>query len=173
VEEIFSWLVEERGKAKERMFALDRFYSIRGLVPSFVSFKKQFGFDKQALREANALQEIFTVEASSPYSTFIVHYANATHDPISDDFKRDVELLKRVLREHEIEYAQREKLVITQSKKHIYVKRGEGKVMLSGDTFPMKEELKKKGFKWDPLYKAWYKPERDVDLSRVSVATGL
>jgi hypothetical protein len=31
-----------------------------------------------------------------------------------------------------------------------------GKVYVSGDTYDIKEELKRHGFKWDSLRKAWY-----------------
>jgi hypothetical protein len=165
VEEIISWLVGERERAKKRI-PYDRLYSFRDMVPSVVASKNRVG-DKRAIKDAHTIWEIFEVEASSPYATFLDIYVNAIYDPIEGDFKHGIERFKRLIREHDREYAQREKLVITQSKKHIYVKRGEGKVMLSGDTFPVKEELKKKGFKWDPLYKAWYKPERDVDLPRL------
>jgi len=165
VEEIISWLVGERERAKKRI-PYDRIYSLRDMVPSVVTFKNRVG-GKRAIRDAYAIREIFEVEASSPYATFLDIYVKAIYEPIEGDFRREIEHFKHLIREHDREYAQREKLVITQSKKHIYVKRGEGKVMLSGDTFPVKEELKKKGFKWDPLYKAWYKPERDVDLSRL------
>jgi hypothetical protein len=163
MEELFSWLVGERRRVKERASG-DRFYRIRDLEPSFLSLKQ---FKGEAYKQVKAILDIYMVEASSPYAPFIEWYATASHDPISDNFKRDVELLKNTLREYEREYKQREKLVITRSKKHIYISRQEGKIVLSGDTFHVKEELKKKGFKWDPAYKVWYVPDRGVDLSRL------
>jgi len=167
LDEIVSWLVEEKRKVKERLMGMgfDRFYPIGDIVPSVASFKKQSS--KQALREVHALQEIFMVEASSSHAKLMEHLVSARHDPIEGDFKREIEHLKHLIREHEREYAQREKLVITQSKKHIYVKRGEGRIVLSGDTFPVKEELKKKGFRWDPTYKVWYVPDKGIDLSKL------
>jgi hypothetical protein len=162
------WLLEHRGRIKEFMLrnGYERFYPISDLQPP-VSALKRYCIDKTAFRDAKAIWEIFAVEASSAYALFIEFYVNATPDLIEDDFKRDVELVKRVLREYEREYMLREKLIITRSRKHIYIKNQEGKIILYGDTYPIKDVLKQKGFKWDPLYKVWFISAKNMDLDRL------
>jgi hypothetical protein len=164
---VSKWLIEVKNKVKERvMFGYGRFYPIRDLQPP-VSALRKYCVDKAAFRNANAIWEIFAVEASSAYAPFIEFYANATHDLIEDNFKRDLELVKRVLKEYEKEYVMREKLVITRTGKHVYVKERDNKIMLSGDTYPIKDELKKLGFKWDPVERAWYAPSAKINISVV------
>jgi hypothetical protein len=169
---IYKWLRSRMERVKEMAkLRYDRFYPIRDLQPSTPTAKtfKEIcgGFEATVFKDAHAIWEIFAVEASSAYAPFIEFYANATHDLIEDNFKRDLELVKRVLKEYEKEYVMREKLVITRSGKHVYVKERDNKIMLSGDTYPIKDELKKRGFKWDPLYKVWYAPAKDVNLSKL------
>ena len=36
-------------------------------------------------------------------------------------------------------------------------------VIVSGNTYPVKEELKKAGFKWDPEFRAWIYPVKSLD----------
>ncbi len=169
---IYKWLRSRMERVKEMAkLRYDRFYPIRDLqppTPTAKTFKEICGdFEATVFREARAIWELFAVEASSAYAPFLEFYINATHDLIEDNFKRDLELVKHVLREYEKEYMMREKLIITRTRKHIYVKKQDNKIMLSGDTFPVKDELKKKGFKWDPLYKVWYIPAKDVDLPKL------
>ncbi len=55
---------------------------------------------------------------------------------------------------------------------NVYVKFKDGKVIVYGDTFHIKEELKKLGFKWDPASKAWVAPARlgvKTELENVSI----
>jgi hypothetical protein len=165
LEKIISWLGEQKKAVKGKGLLADKhFYPVHMMIPDVDLFKRLFGFDKRDLREAYALRDIFVEEAQSPYSVFLYRYTSLNPDPIGGDFERVIGSLKSLLVEHEIEYERREKLVVTQSKKHLYVKKEEGRVLVTGDTFHAKEELKKKGFKWDPWYKAWYKPEKEVDL---------
>ena len=163
---IMKWLLEEKTRAKKLLLQsdYDRFYPLLDLVPS-VSVLKEYCKDKEAWREAHAIREIIEIEKSSAYSKILDVIINATHDPLG--YKEDVELIKKLWREVEREYLLREKLIITRTRKHIFVKREGEKIMLYGDTFPIKDILKQKGFKWDPMYKAWYKSAKDVDLYRL------
>jgi hypothetical protein len=55
---------------------------------------------------------------------------------------------------------------------NVYFKFEGGKVMVYGDTFHIKEELKKMGFKWDPDNKAWIAPARagvKTELENISI----
>jgi hypothetical protein len=163
---MMKWLLEEKTRAKKLLLqsGYDRFYPLLDLVPS-VSVLKEYCRDKEAWREAHAVREIIEIEKSAAYPKILDIIMNAVHDPLG--YKEDVELVKRLWKEVEREYAQREKLVITRTGKRILIKREGEKIMLYGDTFPVKEELKRRGFRWDPMYKAWYKSAKDVDLYRL------
>jgi ribosomal 50S subunit-associated protein YjgA (DUF615 family) len=170
MEELITWLKGERRRVKERaMRRGDRLYWIRDLLPDSLTMKQLRNKNEKLYKEAEAIREIYMTEGSSLYAPFIEWHANALYDPIaSSDFpERDIRKLRGLLRDIEIEYEQREKLIITRSQKHIYVKRSEGKIMLSGDTFPIKEELKKMGFRWDPSFRTWYKREKEVDFEKL------
>jgi hypothetical protein len=55
---------------------------------------------------------------------------------------------------------------------NVYVKFEAGKIMVYGDTFHIKEELKKMGFKWDPDSKVWVTPFRvgvKAELEKISI----
>ena len=169
---ISRWLRSRMERVKEMAkLRYGRFYPIRDLqppTPSARTLKEICGdFEPAVFKDARAVWDIFAAEASSAYAPFLEFYVNATHDLIEDNFKRDLELVKRLLKEYEKEYAVREKLIITESGKHIYIKKQDDKIMLSGDTFPVKDEIKKRGFKWDPLYKVWYAPAGNVDLGKL------
>jgi hypothetical protein len=169
---ISKWLRSRMERVKEvAKPRYDRFYPIRDLqppIPSARTFKEICGgFETAVFRDARAIWDIFATEASSAHAPFLEFYMNATHDLIEDNFKRDLELVKHLLKEYEKEYAAREKLIITESGKHIYIKKQDNKIMLSGDTFSVKDEIKKRGFKWDPLYKVWYAPANNVDLGKL------
>jgi ribosomal 50S subunit-associated protein YjgA (DUF615 family) len=170
MEELVTWLKGERRRVKERaMRRGDRLYWIRELLPDSLTLKQLRSKNEKLYREAEAIKEIYMTEGLSLYAPFIEWHANALYDPIvSSDFpERDIRKLRDLLRDIDLEYEQREKLIITRSQKQIYVKRYEGKIMLTGDTFPIKEELKKMGFRWDPAFKAWYKREKDVDFEKL------
>jgi hypothetical protein len=161
-----TWLLEEKARAKELLLqsGYDRFYPLLDLVPSTVNVKK-YCENREAWREAGAIREIIEIEKSSAYPKILDIIVNAVHDLLG--YKEDVELVKRLWREHEREYQMREKLVITKTGKQIFIRRDGEKIMVFGDTYPIKDELKKKGFKWDPMYKAWYKYAKDADLDKL------
>jgi hypothetical protein len=170
MEGLITLLKGERRRVKERaMRRDDRLYWIRELLPDSLTLKQLKNKNEKLYREAEAIKEIYMVEGTSLYAPLIEWYANAPYDPIaSSDFpERDIRKLKDLLRDIEIEYEQREKLIITRSQKNIYVRRSEGKIMISGDTFPIKEELKKMGFRWDPSFKTWYKREKEVNFEKL------
>ena len=164
-------VIRAKGCVTFQLHVMDSFYPIRDLqppTPSARTLKEICGdFEPAVFKDARAVWDIFAAEASSAYAPFLEFYVNATHDLIEDNFKRDLELVKCLLKEYEKEYAVREKLIITESGKHIYIKKQDDKIMLSGDTFPVKDEIKKRGFKWDPLYKVWYAPAGNVDLGKL------
>jgi hypothetical protein len=170
MDELITWLKGERRRVKERAMGRgDRLYWIREFLPDSLTLKQLRNKNEKLYKEAEAVKEIYMTEGLSLYAPFIEWYANALYDPIaSSDFpERDIRKLRDLLRDIEIEYEQREKLILTRSQKHIYVRRHEGKIMLSGDTFPIKEELKKMGFRWDPSFKTWYKREKEVDFEKL------
>jgi hypothetical protein len=170
MEELITWLKGERRRVKEKSMRYgDRLYWVRDLLPDSLTLRQLRNKSEKLYKEAQAIREIYMTEGSSLYAPFIEWYANALYDPIaSSDFpERDIRKLKDLLRDIDIEYEQREKLIITRSQKNIYVRRYEGKIMLTGDTFPIKEELKKMGFRWDPAFKAWYKKEKEVDFEKL------
>jgi hypothetical protein len=162
------WLAGERRRWKEMLLrsGIDRFYPLRDIHPTLLALKDHCG-DKVAWRGAQATYDILDVEGSSAHATFLDIYINAVYDPVEGNYKQEVMLVRRLLSEVEREYAMREKLIVTRTGKNIYVGREGEKIVVHGDTFPVKDELKKKGFKWDPLYKVWYKPAKDADLDRL------
>jgi len=44
----------------------------------------------------------------------------------------------------------------------VQIRKGSNKIYVVGDTYHIKDELKKLGFKWDTTLKAWYKVNTDV-----------
>jgi hypothetical protein len=160
------WLLEEKARAKELLLqsGYDRFYPLLDLVPSTVNVKK-YCENREAWREAGAIREIIEIEKSFAYPKILDIIVNAVHDPLG--YKEDVELVKRLWREHEREYQMREKLVITKTGKQIFIRREGEKIMVFGDTYPIKDALKQRGFRWDPMYKAWYKHAKDADLEKL------
>jgi hypothetical protein len=163
---LVTWLLEEKRRWKEFLIrnGYDRFYPPHDILPSIPALNN-YCYDKEAWRDARAIYNIIDVEGSSVYPKILDVIINATHDPLG--YKEDVELIKKLWREVEREYLLREKLIITRTGKHVYVQRDVDKIMLYGDTFPIKDILKQKGFKWDPLYKVWFAKNVDVDLNRL------
>jgi hypothetical protein len=46
-------------------------------------------------------------------------------------------------------------------KPRVAIKRQDGKVLVTGDTYQIRDQLKALKFRWDPLSRAWYIPELD------------
>jgi hypothetical protein len=125
---------------------------------------KKYCEDKNAWGEAHAVWEIMEIENTSVYPKLLELIINSIQDPLG--YKDDVELVRRFRRlwhEYDKEYKMRDKLIITKTGKQIFVRKESEKIMVFGDTFPIKEELKKRGFKWDPSYKVWYAKNVDLD----------
>jgi hypothetical protein len=55
---------------------------------------------------------------------------------------------------------------------NVYIRFKAGKIMVYGDTYPIKDALKQRGFKWDPDMKAWVTPFRvgvKAELENISI----
>jgi hypothetical protein len=147
------WLLEQKRRAKE--FSIRngyyRFYLLDQLLPV------------ESTPEAKALHAIIDTESRDAFNKFLEVYINGVYDPI-DDGGKDLELLKRLLAISEEEAKARWVYEInTRSGKRIYVKVKDGKVVVFGDTFPVKEQLKALGLKWDPVERVWYTTAIDVN----------
>jgi hypothetical protein len=46
-------------------------------------------------------------------------------------------------------------------KPRVAIRRQDGKVLVTGDTYQIRDQLKALKFRWDPLSRAWYIPELD------------
>jgi hypothetical protein len=79
--------------------------------------------------------------------------------------KRYVELDGKKVYLDEAEIAKepiREKLKVA-------LKKQNGKILVIGDTFHIKDKLKAFGMKWDPLAKAWYTTSGDIDTLKTKI----
>jgi hypothetical protein len=119
---------------------------------------------KTATRELEAVERLLAYEYDSAYTylTFLEYIINAPWDVFEGDekkFREDVQTLKRLLAIYEKEYEERKvEEVTTKSGKKLYLKVKDGKVIVFGDTYPVRDVLKQLGFKWDPLERVWYAP---------------
>jgi hypothetical protein len=119
---------------------------------------------RTAVKELEAIERLLAYEYDSAYTylMFLEYIINAPWDVFEGDekkFREDVGTLKRLLAIYEKEYEERKvEEVTTKSGRKLYLKVKDGKVVVSGDTYPVKDALKHLGFKWDPLERVWYAP---------------
>jgi hypothetical protein len=149
-------------KRRERPDA--RFYSpkliplVLNMLPSeLAEIAKVNNISKEAVevvaREIKTLARIMEVEAGDPYLDYIDILSN--HDVID---QKDIELV-RAFKEYAFETRKAVEEVVeivTKSGKKLFMKVKNGKLVVYGDTFHVKEVLKSMGFGWDPLEKVWY-----------------
>jgi hypothetical protein len=127
---------------------------------------------RTATRELEAVERLLGYEYDSAYTyfAFLEYYINAPWDVLDDDgnrFHRSVQALKNLLAIYEQEYQKRKvEEVVTKSGRKLYLKVKGGKVIVFGDTYPVKDALKSLGFKWDPVERVWYAPA-NVDINSV------
>jgi len=107
-------------------------------------------------KELEAIKRIVEIEGNDLWYLFLTAYLNGRFD----DDPRDVEylrnLLKQILASRSSAPAEEKIEVKTRSGRTVYIKTKNNKVIVYGDTYPIKEELKKLGFKWDPMERVWY-----------------
>jgi hypothetical protein len=119
---------------------------------------------RTATRELEAVERLLAYEYDSAYTylAFLEYFINVPWDVFEGSekkFREDVQTLKRLLAIYEKEYEERKvEEVVTKSGKKLYLKVKGGKIVVSGDTYPVKDALKQLGFKWDPVERAWYAP---------------
>jgi hypothetical protein len=127
---------------------------------------------KTAVRELEAVERLLRAEYDSAhtYLLFLEYYVNAPWDVFDGSdkkFREEVQTLRRLLAIYEKEYEERKvEEVVTKSGRKLYLKVRGGKVVVFGDTFPVKDALKRLGFKWDPLERVWY-ATADTDINTV------
>jgi hypothetical protein len=119
-------------------------------------------------RELIAMSEIFEVEGRDTWTTLMEVIVNGVADPIEEkDYKAAVAHLRRLNQLSEREARQRwVREIVTKSGKKIYAKRADNKLVVWGDTYHVKETLKKLKFHWDPVKRVWYAPA-SVDVNSV------
>jgi ribonuclease BN (tRNA processing enzyme) len=128
---------------------------------------------KTAVGELEAASKLLRHEydSASAYLGFLEYYVNLPWDVVEEDFHLNVQMLRNLLRLHEQEYEKRKvEEVATRSGKKLYLKVRGGKVVVFGDTYPIKDELKKLGFKWDPAERVWYTPvASDINVAKAKL----
>jgi hypothetical protein len=128
---------------------------------------------KTATRELEAVERLLRAEYDSAYTylLFLEYIVNAPWDVFEGDekrFREDVGELKRLLAIYEKEYEERKvEEVVTKNGKKLHLKVKNGKIVVFGDTFPVKDALKQLGFKWDPVERVWYAPA-NADVNSVA-----
>ena len=120
---------------------------------------------RTATRELEAVERLLGYEYDSayPYFAFLEYYINVPWDVFDErsekKFRENVQLLKNLLAVYEQEYQERKvEEVVTKSGRKLYLKVKGDKVIVFGDTYPVKDALKSLGFKWDPVERVWYAP---------------
>jgi len=119
---------------------------------------------KTVTRGLEAVERLLEYEYDSActYLVFLEYIINAPWDVFEGGekkFREDVETLKRLLAIYEKEYEERKvEEVTTKSGKKLYLKVKNNKVVVFGDTYPVKDALKQLGFKWDPVERVWHAP---------------
>jgi hypothetical protein len=128
---------------------------------------------RTATRELEAVERLLGHEYDSAYTylAFLEYYINVPWDVLDErsekKFMENVQTLKRLLAIYEKEYEERKvEEVVTKSGKKLYLKVKGGKVVVFGDTYPVKDALKQLGFKWDPVERVWYAPA-NADVNSV------
>jgi hypothetical protein len=130
---------------------------------------------KAVVRELEAVERLLAHEYGSAhtYLMFLEYVINAPWDVLDENdkrFKENVQMLKNLLNIYEKEYEERKvEEVTTKSGKKLYLKVKGGKVIVFGDTYPVKDALKQLGFKWDPLERAWY-ASANIDMLKAKLA---
>jgi ribonuclease BN (tRNA processing enzyme) len=127
--------------------------------------------DKATMRELEAIKRLLKAEHEHAhhYLTLLELLINAPWDVLDDDdkFHQNVQALKNLLRLHEEKYEERKvEEINTRSGRKLYLKVKNNKITVFGDTFPVKDQLKNLGFKWDPMERVWYAPA-NVDVNSV------
>ncbi len=170
-------VLRKRLAAVKEMFfpKYDRFYPSKWLTwykPSAdVLFECTSGDRELASklsRELVAMSEIFEVEGLDTWTTVVEVIVNGVADPIEEkDYKETVMHLRRLVQLSEREARRRWVYEIaTKSGKKIYAKQVDGKLVVWGDTYPVKDALKRLGFKWDPVERVWHAPA-NADVNSV------
>jgi len=119
---------------------------------------------KTVTRGLEAVERLLGYEYESAYTylTFLEYIINLPWDVFDKDdktFREEVQTLKRLLAIYEKEYEERKVAeIVTKSGRKLYLKVKDGKVIVFGDTFPVKDVLKQLGFKWDPMERVWHAP---------------
>jgi hypothetical protein len=125
-----------------------------------------------AVRELEAISKLLKHEynSASTYLGFLEYYINLPWDVIEERFHLDVQALRNLLNIYEQEYEKRKVVeVATRSGKKLYLKVKGNKVIVYGDTYPVKDELKRLGFRWDPVERAWYAPATDISTFKAKL----
>jgi ribonuclease BN (tRNA processing enzyme) len=113
---------------------------------------------KTVVKELEAISKLLRSEYgfASTYLGFLEYYINLPWDVIDERFHLNVQMLRNLLNIYEQEYEKRRVVeVVTRSGRRLYLKVRGGKVVVSGDTYPVKDALKSLGFKWDPMERVW------------------
>jgi hypothetical protein len=117
---------------------------------------------KATVKELEAIAKIlrYEYETARTYLTFLEYYINLPWDVFDESekkFRENVQMLKNLLAIYEQEYQERKvEEVTTKSGKKLYLKVKGDKVVVFGDTYHVKDQLKKLGLKWDPVERVWY-----------------
>ena len=123
-------------------------------------------------RELATLSSVFDVEGRDTWSTFLDVYVNAYADPIEErDFKEAIAHLRRLIQLSEAEAKERWVYELkTKSGFKIYLRVRKDKLVVWGDTFNVRDTLKKLKLQWDPIEKVWYTSANAITIDTLKSA---
>jgi hypothetical protein len=123
-------------------------------------------------RELVAASEIFDIEGRDTWVTLLEVVINGIADPIEGrDYEGTVKHLRRFIELSEQEARERWVHEIkTRSGRKIYAKVTKGKIIVWGDTYHVRDALKKFKFQWDPVEKVWYASANVITIDTLKSA---
>jgi hypothetical protein len=152
----------------------ERFYSPDWLTCYHVPRDelRQYGEPAKLTKELIAMSEIFDVEGRDTWVKFLDVYTNAIADPIEEkDFDGTIRHLRRLIQISEQEARERwVHEIVTRTGKKIYAKQVKGKLIVFGDTYHVRDVLKKLKFQWDPVEKVWRNSANAITIDALKSA---
>ncbi len=123
-------------------------------------------------RELRAMSDIFDVEGGDTWVTLLEVVINGIADPIEErDYEGTIRHLRRFIELSEREARERWVYEVrTRSGFKVYAKQVKGKLIVFGDTYHVRDVLKKLKFQWDPVERAWYTSANTITLDALKSA---
>jgi hypothetical protein len=115
--------------------------------------------------ELSRFSKVWEVEADNMYNKLLEVYVNIPFDITDKDMESLRRLVQLALPSRPAPAVEEKLEVKTRSGRTVYIKTKGDKIIVSGDTYHVKEELKKLGLKWDPMEKVWYALSAKIDVN--------